>query len=184
MNAMVETERLFSGVGGRGRIRTIRSLAKNVYLACYLPMALVPVATLMFAWFRYRDSAWSGIHLDGIAVLAFALFAAELLLVPLVVEAVRYIGGTPDALTAHHDVEFLEAVAPPVLMLCPLFLVVPSLFVYGVLGTAGAVAILLFLGGYSIADPQDSDSKGLSWLVVDLAFVGWAAIMAIVVLCS
>ncbi len=182
MNAMVETERLFSGVGGTHRRHGIGLIARNVYLLCYLPMSLVPSAMLMFAWNTYHATAWSGVSIEAAIVLAASLWFAELTVVPLLVAAVHVIGGAPDARSAHHDVEFLEAFAPPALMLMPLFLLVPKLFVWGVAGSVIAVGMMLFLGGYAITDPQDSDSRGLSWLVVDLGFMAWAAIMLTVIL--
>jgi hypothetical protein len=183
MNAMVETERLFLRAAGPALgLQQVRSLAKNVYLLLFLPMSLVPSATLMFAWTRYQNTAWSGVCIEAVIVMAAALWLAELLMVPLLVEASHHIFGAPQAGTAHHDVEFLEAFAPVLLMITPLCLLCERLFVYGVAASVVATAMMLFLGGYVISKPGDPNSRGLSWLVVDLGFTGWAAIFALVTL--
>jgi hypothetical protein len=183
MNALVHTERQFTRAAmPEGELQHVRSLAKDVYLLLYLPMSLVPSATLMFAWMKYRDTAWSGVCIEGAIVMAVALWFAQLLMVPLLVEASHTIFGKPDASTAHHDVEFLEAFAPVLLMVTPLFLPCSLLFVYGIAASVVATSMLLFLGGYAIAKPGCQKSRGLSWLVVDLGFIGWAAIFLLVAL--
>jgi hypothetical protein len=183
MNALVETERLFVRAAGPAfALRQVRSVAKNIYLLLFLPMSLVPSVMLMFAWMKYRDTAWSGVPIEAVIVMAVALWFTQLLMVPLLVEASHAIFGTPDASTAHHDVEFLEAFAPPLLMVTPLFLPCARLFPYGVIASVAATGMLLFLGGYAISKPGDPNSRGLSWLVVDLAFTGWAAIFLLVAL--
>jgi len=183
MNALVETERQFIRTAIPEReLQQVKSLAKDVYLLLYAPMSLVPSATLMFAWMRYRDTAWSGVSSEAVIVMAVALWFAQLLMVPLLVEASHAIFGKPDAKTAHHDVEFLEAFAPPLLMVTPLFLLCSRLFVYGIAASMVATGMLLFLGGYVIAKPGDHKSRGLSWLVVDLGFTAWAAIFVLVAL--
>lgn len=182
MNAKVETERLFTRALPHAQAASIRSLAKDIYLLLYLPMSLVPSVALLFAWTRHRADTWSHVPFEAVAVMAAALCLTELLLVPLLVETTHVLLGQPDPRTAHRDVEFLEAFAPSLLMVTPLLLVVPRLFVYGIGASAVAVGMMLFTGGYALGDPRDPEARGLSWLVIDLAFTGWAVIMLIVAL--
>jgi len=183
MNALVATERLFIRTAGPAfALQQVRSVSKNLYLLLFMPMSLVPSATLMHAWMRYQNTTWSHVPVEAVIVMAVSLWLAQILMVPLLVEASHAIFGPPEPSTAHHDVEFLEAFAPPLLMVTPLFLLCAKLFVYGVAASFAATGMLLFLGGYVICKPGDPRSRGMSWLVVDLAFLGWAAIFALVAL--
>jgi hypothetical protein len=155
MNALVQTGRLFSGTLGRERgLQQVQSLAKNIYLLCRLPILLLPSVTMMLAWSLYRDTAWSGISLEAAIVLAVSLWFAELLLVPLLAEVVRVTGVASPARAPRRRFALLEALAPLTLMIGPLFLAVPRLFVYGVAMTAVASGMLLFLGDFRISDPE------------------------------
>lgn len=183
MNALVATERLFVRAAGPAHaLQQVRSVSKSLYLLLFMPMSLVPSATLMHAWIRYQDTTWSHVPMEAVIVMAVSLWLAQILMVPLVVEAAHAIFGPPNPATAHHDVEFLEAFAPPLLMVTPLFLLVPALFVFGVAASMVATGMLLFLGGYVMCKPGDPCSRGMSWLVVDLGFIGWAVIFALVAL--
>lgn len=176
MNAIVQSQRQASSRFAWGwELLTGQAAAGAVRPLLYMLLSLVPSATLMCGWLRYRHTAaWSGVPSEGAIAMAVALWLAELMLAPLLVKFAHSLGGAPAPGSAHYRVEFLEAFAPPVLMLTPLALVVAALFVYAVAGAFVAVAMMLFVGRYADRDAAAPGFMGLSWLVVELAAAGWA----------
>jgi hypothetical protein len=172
MNAIVQSQHDLPGTPGQGSQQG-HSRSKTRQLL-YVLLSLVPSVTLMFGWTQYRDmEPWSGVPVAGAIGIAVALWLAELVVVPVLVKLTHVIFGTPDPRAAHYDVDFLEAFAPPVLMLTPLLLVVSRLFVYGVAAAFLAVAMMLFVGRYAGSDSKSPVAPGSSWLVVELGFIGW-----------
>jgi len=186
MNAIVQVQRqLPRGPAWQQELQADHSAARGMRPLLYILLSLVPSATLMSAWMRYRDAAqWLNVPAEGVIVMAVALWFAELTMVPLLVRCAHVMGGAPAPGTAHYRVEFLEAFAPPVLMLAPLSLAVPALSVFAVAATFVAAGMMLFIGRYGDHD-RDADRPaftGLSWRVVELGFAGWAAVALLVAL--
>jgi len=181
MNAIVQTQRHLPGASGQGAQQG-HSLAKLRQLIYFL-LTMVPSATLMAAWMQVRDIApWSSIPVEGAITMAVALWFAELTIVPLLVKCAHLMFGAPDPRTAHHEVEFFEAFAPPVLMMTPLVLTVSGLVVYAVAAAFGSVGMMLFIGRYAHSDSESLAAPGLSWLVIELSFFGWAAVSLLMAL--
>jgi hypothetical protein len=176
MNAIVQSQRQASSRSAWGwELLTGQAAAGGVRPLLYMLLSLVPSATLMCGWMRYQHApAWFGVPTEGVIAMAVALWLAELTGVPLLVRFAHSLGGAPAAATAHHRVEFLEAFAPPVLMLTPLALVVAALFAYAVAAAFVATTMILFIGRYADRDAAAPGFSGLSWLVVELGFAGWA----------
>ena len=184
MNAIVQAQRhLLRRPGGVEPVSTGHSGAGSFRSPLYVLLSLVPSATLLCGWIRYQSApVWSGVPTEGVIAMGVALWLAELMLAPLLVKFAYVVGGTPAPGAAHYRVEFLEAFAPPVLILTPLTLMVPALFIGAVVAAFVAAAMLLFIGRYGDRDTDRPGYSGMSWLVVELGFAGWAVTALLVAL--
>jgi hypothetical protein len=181
MNSIVQVQRqLRSEPGWRREFPAGLFAAKSIRPLTYVLLSLVPSATLMAGWMRFHGPAeWFGVAAEGVLAMAVALWVGQLAMVPLLLRLARVVGRRPAPGAAHYQVEFLEAFAPPVLMMTPLSLMVSALSVFAVAAAFAAAGMMLFIGRYSDRDAGPAFT-GLSWRVVELGFVGWAAVMLLV----
>jgi hypothetical protein len=177
MNAIVQNEGLFGSATDPAQQLRAYTGTKGGQPFMWLLLSLVPSATLMVSWTQFSDTdPWSGVCVEAAIVLAASLWFAELTLVPLLAKGAALFAGRSETVSAHQQFEFLEAFAPTVLMLAPLFLVVPRLALFGVAASFVAVAMLLFLVRYDHVVAEQDQAPATSWLVAAQGFISWAII--------
>lgn len=145
-----------------------------------VPMSLLPVAMLLHAADTYRGRMMLGnIGMEEAWWLCALLFLAELIMVPLMAEIIRRIGGMVQREPEYHDAFAFAAIAPTPLWLASLGLFLPSLaFNALVTGVALCLAVVLIYEGsvrvFGLRD--DAKLPLLTGSIVAAGLIAWAVL--------
>lgn len=134
----------------RGWSRLIHSkpTIPGIFFLHVVPFSLIPPLMLMLAGGKYGGQFFPTMGSTKLLVIAIVLFLVELAAVPIMAILIRQLGELGEIHPSYKDSFIIAAVAPTPLWMAPLFLLLPSALVNGVVVTLAmmATAGLLYYG--------------------------------------
>lgn len=159
---------------------TNASVITQFYLLHVLPVALMPAASLLYAWEMHTSTFLRTITFGQAAALGLLLVLMELAVVPTAMTVLQALAPARTHAHGRGNDLVLSAIAPLMLLVTPLFLFVPALANWGVIGATVAASLLLVLGTQAaLLPPGREHGRALGWSVINATTLGWLAIVAI-----
>lgn len=183
MNMMMFPKMLVSHDEGWTWLMRVHPAVVRMLVLYVIPLSLLPPAMLLYTADTYGGRMMLGnVSMEEAWVLAALFLAAELLMVPLMAEAIRRIGGIVREMPDYHDAFAFAAVVPTPLWLSSLALFVPSL-AFNALATAVALflsGLLIYEGTYRTFRLEDEGrSLLLAGSILAAGLVAWVSLMGL-----
>lgn len=161
----------------------------RMFLTYVMPMSLIPAAMVVYSMFVTPGTVFPETvpHITGFEALALFLsvYAAQLVMVPLMASIIQQMGDVVKAKPDYHSAFMLAAIAPTPLWLCALVLLIPSLWLAGIaLAVAWIASAALIYHGVEPLFQLDDHGKSrlMGSFVLTAGVVAWLTLMAMLAL--
>lgn len=174
----------FTREGGWQQLRHSRPSLNTLILRVVLPLSLLPPVMLHYAIHHHGDTLLPGLAERPWAIIAPALFTAELLTFLVMGWLIHGVASAHRLRLSHRDAYFLAAMAPLPLWLASLTLFVPDMafIVCGVLLAMMLSCGLVYHGLEALAEREADDVMVMSATYTVMAFglMAWGILLALV----
>ncbi|QOR37210.1 DUF1282 family protein [Billgrantia diversa] len=184
MNISLILQLPFTREGGWQQLRRERPPLNALILRVVLPLSLLPPVMLHYAIYRHGDALLSGLADRPWAIIAPALFTAELLTFVVMSWLIHGVANAHRLRLSYRDAFFLAAMVPLPLWFSSLTLFVPDMvfIVCGVLLAMMLSCGLVYHGLQALAEREDDDVMVMSATYTVMAFglMAWGILLALV----
>lgn len=180
---------MYSYTEGWPELIRVHPSVMRVFTLFVMPMSLIPPAMLAFSMMVTPGAVFPALvpPVSGAEMLAvvIAFYLAQLAMVPLMASIIQQMGDVVELKPAYHDAFMLAAIAPTPLWLSALALLVPSVWVGGLVVAAAWIgcAALIYHGVKPLFRIDDLGKARLMGSFVLMAgVIAWAALMVVLAL--